>query len=89
MKRTPMEELMIVTNAITTLDIRIIDPFGRPPLISSAYRNLGRGEAFELVNDLDPKPLKYLFEAELDDQFAWQSLETGPEVWRVSISKTV
>jgi uncharacterized protein (DUF2249 family) len=88
MKRTPMEGPMIVANAVSTLDIRMMNPFVRPPLISGAYRKLGRGEAFELISGSDPRPLRNLFEPELDGQFAWQYLETGPEVWRVSISKT-
>ncbi|MDR7525880.1 MAG: DUF2249 domain-containing protein, partial [Armatimonadota bacterium] len=49
----------------------------------------GPGEAFELVNDHDPKPLYYQFAAELPGQFTWQYLEQGPEVWRVRIGKPV
>jgi len=39
------------------------------------------------VNDHDPKPLYYQFQAELGPVFAWDYLETGPEVWKVRITK--
>jgi uncharacterized protein (DUF2249 family) len=41
----------------------------------------------ELINDHDPKPLRYQFMMELPDRFEWDYLEEGPEVWRVSIGK--
>jgi len=48
---------------------------------------LGVGAGFVLVNDHDPKPLRYQFEAEHADDFTWDYLEQGPEVWRVRIGK--
>ncbi|MFN8104245.1 MAG: DUF2249 domain-containing protein [Acidimicrobiia bacterium] len=69
------------------LDIRTEIPMRRHELIFSAYHELGDGEGFELVNDHDPKPLYYQFAAEHTDQFTWDYLEEGPEVWRVRIGK--
>jgi hypothetical protein len=43
--------------------------------------------AFMLVNDPDPKPLYYPFQAELTEPFHWDYLEKGPEVWKVRIAK--
>jgi uncharacterized protein (DUF2249 family) len=40
-----------------------------------------------LVNDHDPKPLRYQFEAEHAGEFTWEYLESGPEVWRVRIGR--
>jgi len=40
-----------------------------------------------LVNDHDPKPLWYQFEAEYAGAFAWDYLEQGPEVWRVRVGR--
>ena len=51
------------------------------------YGQLAAGGGFELVNDHDPKPLYYQFEAEHPGQFTWEYLEQGPEVWRVRISR--
>lgn len=70
------------------LDVRTIHPRERHPLILDTFAQLHPGEAFILVNDHDPKPLYYQFQAELPGQFSWQYLEEGPEVWRVRIGKT-
>ena len=43
--------------------------------------------SFVLVNDHDPKPLFYQFQAERAGQFEWNYLESGPTVWRVEIRK--
>ena len=78
-----------MTDAKTIIDVRTIIPRDRHPLIFNTFNDLQSGEAFELVNDHDPLPLKYQFEAEHSGQFNWQYLENGPEVWRVNIAKTV
>lgn len=71
-----------------TIDVRTIVPAQRHPLIFHTFEELEPGQAFELVNDHDPKPLYYQFAAELDDQFTWDYLEQGPQTWRVRIGKT-
>lgn len=71
----------------TTVDVRTIIPRERHPLIFSTFDSLAPGEAFELVNDHDPKPLHYQFRAEREGQFAWEYLEQGPQTWRVQISR--
>lgn len=71
-----------------TLDVRTITPRERHPKIFNLFDGLKPGEAFELVNDHDPKPLFYQFNAERPGQFGWDYLEQGPEVWRVRIGKT-
>jgi uncharacterized protein (DUF2249 family) len=70
------------------VDVREIMPRERHPLIFQTFDDLTAGEAFELVNDHDPKPLYYQFMAERQGQVGWDYLEEGPEVWRVRISKT-
>ena len=40
-----------------------------------------------LVNDHDPKPLRYQFEAEHAGQFTWDYLGAGPDVGRVRIGR--
>ena len=71
----------------TTVDVRTIVPRERHPLIFQTFDGLAPGEAFELVNDHDPKPLFYQFDAEYKDQFTWDYLEEGPVVWRVRIGR--
>jgi uncharacterized protein (DUF2249 family) len=74
------------------LDDRIVDvraeiPRTRHALIFETFAELPAGTAFVLVNDHDPKPLYYQLAAENTDQFTWDYLEEGPEVWRVRIGK--
>lgn len=70
-----------------TVDVRTIAPRERHPLIFSTFRSLVKGQAMELVNDHDPRPLYYQFQAEAPGTFGWDYLETGPDTWRVRISK--
>jgi len=71
----------------TTVDVRSIAPRERHPLIFGTFDALQAGEALLLVNDHDPKPLFYQFQAELGGTFSWDYLEQGPEVWQVAIGK--
>ena len=79
-------------NAMATadleLDVRTEPPARRHELIFDTYAALGAGEAFTLVNDHDPKPLYYQFAAEQAGRFTWETLEEGPERWRVRIGRT-
>lgn len=67
------------------LDIRDEAPARRHELIFQTYAQTPIGETFILVNDHDPKPLYYQFEAEKAGKFSWEYLESGPKVWRVRI----
>lgn len=69
------------------IDVREMIPRDRHPTILSTFDALAPGTAFELVNDHDPKPLRYQFEAERTDTFTWEYLEQGPDVWRVRIGR--
>lgn len=73
--------------AENTLDIRPLPPVKRHPLIFQHFEDLAPGESFILINDHDPKPLYYQFEAERKGQFTWEYLEQGPEVWRVRLGR--
>ena len=69
------------------LDVRELAPAQRHQSIFESYRLLSLGAGFVLVNDHDPKPLRYQFEAEHAGEFTWVTLEAGPTVWRVRIGK--
>ena len=78
----------MTTNTGATVDVRSIAPRERHPLIFSTFDQLAPGDAFLLINDHDPKPLFYHFQAERGDTFAWDYLQSGPEVWKVRIAKS-
>jgi uncharacterized protein (DUF2249 family) len=69
------------------LDVRDVSPRDRHPLIFDTFEQLGPGDAMELINDHDPKPLYYQFLAEYPQTVDWEYLEQGPEVWRVRITR--
>lgn len=73
------------TNAV--LDVRSEPPARRHALIFDTYHELAPGAGFVLVNDHDPKPLWYQFDAEHKGAYTWDYLEQGPVVWRVRIGR--
>jgi uncharacterized protein (DUF2249 family)/hemerythrin-like domain-containing protein len=70
-----------------TLDVRDVFPWERHERIFAAFRGLAPGESFILINDHEPKPLLYEFQAEHDGSFDWWPLEAGPGAWRVEVVK--
>ena len=56
-------------------------------MIFAACQALAPGAGFVLVNDHDPKPLRYQFQAEHPGEFTKDYLESGPEAWRVRIAR--
>lgn len=90
--RAPQRTLPTAGPALTgpdhELDVRSEPPIRRHDLIFQTYAATASGAAFVLVNDHDPKPLFYQFQAEEAGKFSWDYLESGPEVWRVRIGRT-
>lgn len=83
----PPKETQVMADS-RILDVRTLAPAERHRRIFATYEVLTVGEKFELVNDHDPRPLYYQFDAEHHDDFSWRYLEQGPEVWRVEIGRT-
>jgi uncharacterized protein (DUF2249 family) len=69
------------------LDVRIIPPAFKHPTIFQRFESLQPGASFILLNDHDPKPLRYQLAAEYPDQYEWEYLEQGPVQWRVRIGR--
>ena len=84
---TPQPKDMLMKTE-RTLDVRVIPPREKHPAIFDTFASLAPGESFVLVNDHDPKPLRYQFDFEHRGEFDWKYLEQGPSVWRVEISRT-
>lgn len=69
------------------LDVRALPHGQRHEIIFAQLNALGQGEALVIVNDHDPKPLRYQTAALWPDTFEWTYREAGPQVWRVAITR--
>jgi uncharacterized protein (DUF2249 family) len=74
-----------MANTTVELDVRVIPPREKHPTIFRTFDSLASGQAMVIINDHDPKPLKYQLEAERPGKFAWAYEADGPDVWRVRI----
>ena len=70
------------------LDVRTLAHAQRRTVIFQAFNGMAASRSFVLVNDHDPVPLRSQFEALFAGGYTWESLEKGPRVWRVRITKT-
>jgi uncharacterized protein (DUF2249 family) len=77
-----------MTQTAVRIDVQAIAPRDRHPTIFTTFGKLARGQALELVNNHDPRPLLYQFQDQVPGQFAWSYLEQGPDTWRVAITRT-
>ena len=69
------------------LDLRPIFPFERHEKIFEKWDALKPGETLKIINDHDPKPLHYQFEAEYKNHYEWEYEQQGPKDWVVKIKK--
>lgn len=74
-------------SVVNEFDIRPFPPTERHEMFYQAFADIKPGEAFEFINDHDPKPLYYQMEAESKEPFRWEYLEKGPEAWKVRVVK--
>lgn len=68
------------------LDVRQLPKPQKHPTIFSRFAELEVEDAFVLVNNHDPRPLRGEFERDHPGGYGWEYLEEGP-VWRIRISK--
>lgn len=69
------------------VDTRPMPPQNRLALVFGTFDQLGVDMTMELVNDHDPLSLRIQFEIEKPNLFSWEYLESGPNVWRVEVTK--
>ncbi|WP_372635568.1 DUF2249 domain-containing protein [Fodinibius sp.] len=75
-------------DTIEKIDVRKIAPHKKHSTIFDTYDALEEGETFMIINDHDPKPLGYQMAAvHGEENFSWEYLEEGPDVWKVRIGK--
>lgn len=73
---------------VKLIDVRGMAPDQRHPLIFGGLFDLQPGEALEIKNDHDPKPLSYMLAAEHPGKFTFDYIENGPVDWHVRIGRT-
>ena len=69
------------------LEVRVIPPRDKHPTIFRTFDGLTSGQSMILVNDNDPRPLRYQLAAERPETFEWTYQQQGPDVWRVKIDR--
>lgn len=74
-------------DADAVFDVRPIPCRVKHGLIFQRWLDLPVGQFFILLNDHDPVPLRYQFEAEFPGAFSWDYVERGPDEFRVKITK--
>ncbi|TXD37125.1 DUF2249 domain-containing protein [Lujinxingia vulgaris] len=70
------------------LDVTRIEPHIRHATIFATFDALNAGESFVIVNDHDPAPLRFQFQARHPRAFEWDYLELGPRTWKVRLTRT-
>lgn len=77
-----------MTEDITRLDVRDVEPKHRFETIMGTYKSLAPGRTMELIVDHDPQCMYYTLKVEQGDgNFNFEYLEQGPIDWRVRIAK--
>ena len=69
------------------IDVRMIAPHERHARLFDQFDGLLPGEAFVIVNDHNPVPLRRQLESCSSGELQWRYLQDGPDLWRVQIGK--
>jgi len=72
---------------IIELDLRPMPPFERHEKIFEIWESLKPGQILRMINDHDPKPLHYQFEAKQTGKYEWEYEQQGPKDWIVRIKR--
>lgn len=77
------------TTTENILNVTLLEPRVKHPTIFARFDELNEGETLIIHNDHDPKPLYYQLLGQRGNIFTWDYLESGPEWWKIKISKRV
>ena len=78
--------MTLATKAIQ-VDTRPMDAKQGRSAAFAAFDRLSVDASMELLSDHDPATLAAQFELEKPHLFSWEILQSGPEVWRVAVTK--
>jgi uncharacterized protein (DUF2249 family) len=87
MSHPPHSETAAPVDETVVFDVRPISCRVKHGWIFRRWYELAVGRHFVLLNDHDPIPLHYQFQAEFPGAFSWEYLERGPDDFRVKITK--
>lgn len=73
--------------AAEELDVRTIAHSARHEIIFGKLHALAPGERLFIVNDHDPKPLRYQLDAAWPGMFDWAYTAAGPQIWRIEVTR--
>jgi regulator of cell morphogenesis and NO signaling len=86
--KPPVEETQTAPGSgVFVLNVTLLEPRLKHPTIFKHFDALAEGEAFQILNDHDPKPLYYQLIAGRGNTFGWEYLQKGPQWWQVEIRK--
>ncbi len=77
----------MMPTSVFVLDVRTIPPPQRHPRIFEALDKLATGQELFLMNDHEPKPLRYQIQATQPEIFEWDPRQTGIHEWTVRIRR--
>jgi uncharacterized protein (DUF2249 family) len=69
------------------LDVRVLPPPHKHSTIRERLEDLHTGQTLRIINDHDPRPLRYELDHTYPGAFTWTYVECGPQLWRVDIAK--
>lgn len=72
---------------IVKLDLRAVPVSHRHPMVFDSWESMKPESILQIINDHDPKPLRYHFESEYKEKFEWAYVASGPTEWVVNITK--
>ncbi|TAM60305.1 DUF2249 domain-containing protein [bacterium] len=70
------------------LDVRPLPPGRKHTTIFEKYEALALGDTLRIINDHDPRPLRFELDHDYPNTFSWEYAAKGPDVWLVDIKKT-
>ncbi len=74
-------------NTSPVYDLRALAPWQRHALAFQTFDDLAEGEAFELINDHEPRGLLIQFAEQRTNAFDWQVLPGAPGDWRIRVTR--
>lgn len=83
----PPDQHARASGVAETLDVRTLAHGVRHDIIFDRLDALAPGQKLLIVNDHDPKPLRYQLDAAWPGTFGWAYLLAGPDVWRIEITR--